>query len=206
MVFRMAQRMHRREPRSNTVARYRKPSRVGLYAMSPIQIRFRATPCTSNWRANKLGAIGWSCCASVVTTRGRFRGRGTRDVIMGHQHVVDDLSPALRPLEIRVGAGHGHVAPQRDSFAKYVATFYERLFLARRGHLAPEPPILLLLRLARRRRPRAARLTLESLPRPQLVWTDIELAADLGQRRAGRPPITSRGFPIRFHVLPPPRN
>lgn len=68
-----------------------------------------------------------------------------RDPHMGHQHVVDHRPPALRSPAIGVVAGHGHRqhaaheshrelvlvtsdhgAPQRDSFAKYTATFLRR--------------------------------------------------------------------------------
>jgi len=55
-----------------------------------------------------------------------------------------------------------HGAPQRDSLAKYTATFYAGLLLAQRGDLAPQPSIFLLQRFTRHGRPRAGRLVLQA--------------------------------------------
>jgi hypothetical protein len=58
MLSRIAHPTQRRDARSSTVAKYRKPSRVGTYVMSPTHTRFSATPLMSNARASRFGAMG----------------------------------------------------------------------------------------------------------------------------------------------------
>ena len=95
-----------------------------VYAAQEIRERKRALAQCRSTSAESGVAFG----GTTFRCTGRARGaRATRmecrDPNMGHQHVVDDRTPALRPLEIRAVAGHRHGAPQRDAFAKYGATF-----------------------------------------------------------------------------------
>jgi hypothetical protein len=100
------------------------------------------------------------------------------------------------------------------------------LLLPQDRHLAAQPAILLLHRLARHRGPGACVTRLLLRPRAQLVRSDIQFSADLRERGplgsslchqphrlrlelgAEYAPLTPScclGFPVRLHVPPPPQ-
>lgn len=111
------------------------------------RLRFSSQPCRSHKARQTLRARGEPRGTQFfVRARGDMRPPlRERDSHLDHDRVVDDRPPTLQSLAIRVVTGHGlcrHAAhawhkdldlvtshpcpPQRDSFAKYTATFLRR--------------------------------------------------------------------------------